>query len=200
MKTIRMTGEIYKTAAERLRQELADARGEDVVLEIDSRGGSFIAGLRMWMDLKDHKGGTTARVIHAGSAATLPMVACDEVIMTEGATVFMHLPTAAATRDIQLDIGELRDAIDNLERAAIILGGCYAQKAGGPIEKWRLIMKQNVTWSDTGAVNVGLADRVEGSPALCLSNKQGREERGMSWYQQRRGALARARSLGHPLD
>jgi len=177
MRSIKINGEIDKAAAERLRRDLDCAQGDDVVVEIDSHGGSFVAGLKMYADLKDYRGRTTARIIHAGSAATLPLCACDESVNTEKGTVFIHAPTAVAVKDIGLDIGDLRQAIGSLERTTNILAAIYAAKntMGWPmhraIDLYKTLMqrKGGTTWR--GAAG-GLIDRCE-KPATIRAASNG---------------------------
>jgi ATP-dependent protease ClpP protease subunit len=162
MRTIRIEGEIDAKAAERFRRELDAAGNDDVIVEINSPGGSFIAGLGMFSALRDHAGETVARVIHAGSAATIPMCACKEVAMAPEGSVFIHEPSALAVKDIQLDIGDLNSCVGRLEGTATIIAGLYAARAGGRLEWWRHQMAEGTTWSAKGAVACGLADGVEG--------------------------------------
>jgi len=158
MTTIKITGEIDKAAAERLRRDLAAAQGDDVVVEIDSAGGSFVAGLRMYSDLTDYKDATVARIVHAGSAATLALCGCDRAVNTARGTVFIHAPTAAAVKDIGLSIGDLREAIGSLERTTTIIAAIYTAKnsMGWPthraISVYRNIMGREggTTWGPGG--------------------------------------------------
>jgi ATP-dependent protease ClpP protease subunit len=181
METITITGEIDKAAAERLRRDLDAAHGDDVVIAIDSLGGNFIAGLKMYADLTDYKGGTVARIVHAGSAATLPLCGCDRAVNTARGTVFVHAPTAAAVKDIGLSIGDLREAIGSLERTTTIIATIYAAKnsMGWPTHKainvYRNIMRREggTTWGPGG--QPPLCDSCESDGHRPISNVHRRE-------------------------
>jgi hypothetical protein len=158
MKTIKINGEIHKAAAERLRRDLDAAHGDEVTLEIDSHGGNFIAGLKMYAELQEYPAKTVARVIHAGSAATLPLCGCTEAVNTEKGTVFVHAPTATAVKDIGLSIGDMQEAIGSLQRTTRILANIYALKdpGGFPMHRapgvWETMMqrKGGTTWGPGG--------------------------------------------------
>ena len=200
MATIRIVGELTADSLRRFRSELAAARGDDLILEIDSIGGSAIAGLSMYADLAGWPGNTTAHVRHAGSAATLPMCACQRVIVAEDSRVVTHAPKVQAVRDIGLDVGDLREAIGSLERTLNLIAGCYAEKSGSSVEVWLARLKSEIAWKGQGIVNAGLADAVEGSHALAIAASAGRSledyptPAAAEWRRMQAGLLRRARA------
>jgi hypothetical protein len=180
MRTVRINGEIDRAAAERLRRDLVDAHG-DLVVEIDSPGGSFVAALRMLADLQEYRGKTTARVIRALSAATLPLCGCTEAVNTATGSVMIHLPTAAAVADVGLSIGDMQQAIGSLKRTTSILAAIYAAKnsMGWPthravgVYKMMMAREGGTTWGPGGTPP--LCDRCE-KPATVRATANSQQE------------------------
>jgi ATP-dependent protease ClpP protease subunit len=196
---IKITGEITGDTLRDFRRRLDAARGDDLLVEIDSVGGAFGASLAMHNDLVAWPGQTTGLVHHAGSAATLPLAACREVIVSPQSTIYVHMPTAQTTRDMRLDAAELRGAATDLEAAANVIAGIYARKTGHSLSWWLGRMQPGVTWKGSGCVACGLADRLDGALTLSMLNKEEEDERErypMSYYQRRRRFLARERACG----
>jgi len=181
METIRITGEISADSARDLRRRLDAARGDDVLLEINSFGGSAIAGLKMYGELKDYKGATTAHIAHAGSAATLVVCGCDRAVGTPQATVFIHAPTAAAVKDVGLTIGELQEAVGSLRRTGAIIAAVYARKnsMGWPVHRaigvYQTMMAREggTTWGP--GRGCPLIDSYEGNGHRRIDNLASRE-------------------------
>jgi ATP-dependent protease ClpP protease subunit len=174
--TIKISGEITGETLRGFRRRLDAAKGEDLLVEIDSPGGNFIAGLGLYNEIKAWPRQTTARVIYAGSAATLPMCACDKAVLTAKGTVLIHLPTVATVKDVGLDVGDLRKLIDNLEVTTNVIGGVYTEKAGWNIEFWRNQMKRGITWGPGPCGQAGgLIDRTESDGPRRPSNGERQE-------------------------
>jgi len=176
METIRIEGEITADSARDLRRRLDAARGDDVMIEIDSHGGSFIAGLKMYADLQDYKGKTTARIIRALSAATLPLCGCSRAVNTAAGIVMVHGPTTAAVKDVGLSIGDLQDAIGSLKRTTGVLAAIYAEKnaMGWPMNRaigiYQTLMRREggTTWGPGGTPP--LCDSCESNGHRPISN------------------------------
>jgi len=180
MRTIRISGELTAASLKAFRRDLQLAAGHDLTVDIDSNGGSAICGLAMYSDLKHWPGTTTARVHHAGSAATLPMCACQRVVMGPSSTLLTHAPTLRACRDLDLDVGDLQRAVDDVRTTTSMIAGIYAEKSGGSIESWLDKLRSEIRWSGQGAVNVHLADQVEGG-ALAVAARS-IEDTGLNAY------------------
>jgi len=163
MATIKITGELTADSLRSFRSQLAAARGDDLILEIDSHGGSAIVGLSMYADLKNWPRETTAHIQYAASAASVVMCGCRRVVVTEDSVVVTHAPTVRAVRDIGLDVGDLRAAIGDLEMTTTMVAGVYSEKSGCGVEVWLARLKSETIWKGQGIINAGLADAVEGA-------------------------------------
>lgn len=136
----------------------ADTDGE-LVLEINSGGGSVFAGFEIYSLLRNAKCRTVAEVQSlAASAASTIISGCSTVRMSPVAQVMLHLPSLT-TEGNQADH---RDSIRLLNSiTGSILNG-YESKCGGKTTRDRLeTLMKNETWLTADeAVELGLADEI----------------------------------------
>src|SRR5690554_5540181 len=89
--------------------------GERVSGNISRAGGSVTDALAVYVVLRSHKGKVTARVDGvAASAATLVMLAADEIEMAKHSLLMVHNPWTAAMGDA----GEMRKVAESLDKHA----------------------------------------------------------------------------------
>lgn len=101
------------------------AVGEKVKIEINSPGGSVIAGLAMANLIKNSKAHVIGHVVGiAASMASVVACACDEVKMEEAAFLMIHNPWSEAEGDAE----ELKHAADVLERMEVAMRAFYRGK------------------------------------------------------------------------
>ena len=101
------------------------AVGEKVKIEINSPGGSVIAGLAMANMIKNSKAHVIGHVVGvAASMASVVACACDEVKMEEAAFLMIHNPWSEAEGDAE----ELKHAADVLERMEVAMRAFYRGK------------------------------------------------------------------------
>jgi len=106
---------------------------------------------------------TTALVHHAGSAATVIMLGCNEVVMASPQSeVYIHMPTAQAIRDVSLDVADLKGAARHLEASAALIAAIYAQKTGYRPSWWLNRMAKGTTYKGKNP----FSDRVKGDAAI----------------------------------
>lgn len=136
----------------------ADTDGE-LVLEINSGGGSVFAGFEIFSLLRNAKCRTVAEVQSlAASAASTIISGCCTVRMSPVAQVMLHLPSLT-TEGNQADH---RDSIRLLNSiTGSILNG-YESKCGGKTTRDKLeTLMKNETWLTADeAVELGLADEI----------------------------------------
>ena len=93
------------------------AVGEKVKIEINSPGGSVIAGLAMANMIKNSKAHVIAHVVGiAASMASVVACACDEIHMEEAAFLMIHNPWTSADGDAE-DLKHAADILENMEVA-----------------------------------------------------------------------------------
>lgn len=135
--------------------------GEDLVLEINSPGGSVFAGSEMYSILRACSIPTRAEIQSlAASAASYLCLGCDSVAISPVAQMMMHLPSTCTSGDRtehQRSIGML-----DATREAIL--NAYELKAKGKTERAELRrMMSSETWlSAQDALDHGLVDEILG--------------------------------------
>lgn len=135
--------------------------GEELVLEINSPGGSVFAGSEMYSILRACSIPTRAEIQSlAASAASYLCLGCDCVAISPVAQMMMHLPSTSTSGDRtehQRSIGML-----DATREAIL--NAYELKAKGKTERAELRrMMSSETWlSAQNALDHGLVDEILG--------------------------------------
>lgn len=147
---------------EQVRDAIAqNPAGEDLVLEINSPGGSVFAGSEMYSILRGCSIPTRAEIQSlAASAASYLCLGCDRVAISPVAQMMMHLPSTSTSGDRtehQRSIGML-----DATREAIL--NAYELKAKGKTERAELRrMMSSETWlSAQDALEHGLVDEILG--------------------------------------
>ena len=93
------------------------AVGEKVKIEINSPGGSVIAGLAMANMIKNSKAHVIAHVVGiAASMASVVACACNEIQMEEAAFLMIHNPWTSADGDAE-DLKHAADVLESMEEA-----------------------------------------------------------------------------------
>lgn len=146
-----------RTVREAIEQNPA---GEELVLEINSGGGSVMAGSEMYTVLRSAEGVHTRAEVQslAASAASYLMLGCDEVLVSPVAQVMVHLPSTRTSgdRNDHLDSVHVLDTI----RESVL--NAYELKAQGKTSRAEFERMMNAaTWMTAQeAVDCGLADGI----------------------------------------
>lgn len=149
------------------RQMAGALRGAgDVVVNINSPGGSYMEGVAMFNMLVQHPGKVTVNVIgQASSAASIIAMAGDDLNMAPAAVLFIHNVHADAYGD-RHDFAEIVDMLAKLDGA---LGGIYAARSGQTAKKIADMLDAETTLTAEEAVTLGLADKVLDAGAVKAS-------------------------------
>lgn len=143
-----------------VRQAIADnPPGEELVLEVNSYGGSVFAGAEMYTVLRSAETPTRAEIQSlAASAASYLVEGCDSVWISPVAQMMIHLP--ATTTDG--DRNEHRASIHVLDSIAESILNAYEAKSGGKRSRAELArMMNNTTWlTAQDALDAGLVDGI----------------------------------------
>lgn len=133
--------------------------GEDLILEINSGGGSVFAGFEMYSVLR---GATCRTVAHvqsiAGSAASTVMEGCTEVLLSPVAQVMIHLPSSSAEGNRNAMKQEIK-VLDSITQSIL---NAYELKSNGKVSRDRLekLMQAESWLTAQEAVDLGLADGI----------------------------------------
>lgn len=133
--------------------------GEDVILEINSGGGSVFAGFEIYSALRASARNTLAEVQSlAASAASTIMIGCRKVLLSPVAQVMIHNP-ACCTEGDDAAHRESLGILASIKES--ILNG-YELRCGTRCgrEKLRSMMDDSTWLSAQEAVDLGLADGI----------------------------------------
>lgn len=163
----------YRVFAPRdIRKAIADnPKGEDLVFEINSPGGSVLSGFEMYSVLRAARDVHTVAEVQslAASAASTMMLGCDEVLLSPVAQVMIHLPSTRTDGDVR----DHKDSIRILNGITVSILNAYELRCKGKTARDRLeAMMDKATWFPAqDALAAGLADGVlyqEGEEPLVL--------------------------------
>lgn len=129
-----------------------------VTVHINSPGGSVTDALAIYSILRKHSGRITAIVDGlCASAATIIMLAADEVVMAEHSLLMVHNPWTVASGDA----GEMRKTAETLDKAASEMTALYAERTGLKDAAITAIMEAETWYNAYEAVEAGFAHRVD---------------------------------------
>lgn len=126
-------------------------------LRINSPGGDVFAGRAIEQAVREHKSQVIAHVDgYAASAATLPAVAADKVIMSEGSFFMVHKAwtLAMGNSDDLMDVAALLEKVDGT------LMSTYAKKTGADLEQIAEWMTAETWFTADEALEAGFADEI----------------------------------------
>lgn len=133
---------------------LEEAAGDEVLLEINSTGGSVMAGYEIYKNLKDYAGKVTAHIIVACSAATFLACAADEARISDGGIFMIHNVqsyTEGDYRDMQMEA----EALKQFNEGIINI---YERKTGKDRQELQRLMDQNTYMAPDRAIEYGFVD------------------------------------------
>jgi ATP-dependent protease ClpP protease subunit len=134
--------------------------GEAKILNvhINSPGGDVFEGRAIMAALSAFKGKTIARIDSlCASAATSIALACDEVVMADGAFFMIHNASGMAWGDKQT----LRDTADVLEKVEGAIVSDYLQKTGKDEAEIRALMDAETWFTANEAMEHGFVDAID---------------------------------------
>lgn len=140
-----------------LEKAIKKAEGKNLVIWINSNGGSCPAASVIYSALMEHKrtGGTiTAKVNTAISAASVVAMAADQVLMAPTGIMMIHNPWTVAEGEVK----DMQKAIEILEQVKESIINAYQKKTKNSRAEISSMMDQE-TWMSAGrAIELGFAD------------------------------------------
>lgn len=131
---------------------------KNILVRINSNGGDVFAAHAICNSLRLHSAAITVRVDGlAASAATIIMLAADEVVMPENAMVMIHNPWTYAMGDEH----DLRKIADDLAKIKESIMALYESRTGMKQTELTELMNSTTWMTAADAVTAGFADRVE---------------------------------------
>ncbi|MGD8109376.1 head maturation protease, ClpP-related [Vibrio sp. TRT 17S01] len=163
--------DIYAIDVVKALQQIGD---KDLVMRVQSYGGSVYEGLAMYNAIKAHKGKTIGVVDGlAASIATYMLMACDEIHMPENSTFMIHNPSIGAWGEED----EIESALTQVKNAKVTVSNAYVERSGKPIEDVLSAMAQETWFTAQEAFEWGLIDKVIDPVDLtnCFNEKDASE-------------------------
>lgn len=139
--------------------------GDELILEINSGGGSVFAGFEMYSVLRSAQLRTVAEVQSlAASAASVLMLGCDVVQASPVAQIMIHLPSVRTEGDRSAHF----DSIEVLDSITESILNAYTIKCAGRTTRDDLRLRVEYgTWMTTPeAKSLGLIDSIVGEGAI----------------------------------
>jgi ATP-dependent protease ClpP protease subunit len=139
----------------------------DVALRINSPGGDVFAAVAMSQMLREYSGNVVAHVDgYAASAASIVACAADECVMAPGSMMMIHKAWTIGLGNAD----DMRSTADLLDKIDQQIAQGYAEKSGKDAAGFIEAMAAETWFTDTEAVDAGLADRVA-EPEKKAQNK-----------------------------
>ena len=152
--------------AERIRDDLAAAKGERVLVHINSEGGDIFEGAAIFSLLSQHTGGVDTQVdgVAASVASYIAMVG-KQLTMMEGSMMMIHDPWAIVAGPAV----ELRKKAEVLDQSSDNMAGVYAKRSGNSLDDVKSIMAAETWYTPVEAVDAGFASEVKSGNIAAYS-------------------------------
>lgn len=138
---------------------LAQVKGKDISVRINSGGGIADEGVAIYNSLVNHRGDVTVYVDGmAASAASIIAMAGSKVVMRTGSVMMIHDPLMIAMGNA----GDMDKAKQALDAIADSMADIYAAKTGKKPEEMRADMRGELWLTPSEAKAQGFADDEEG--------------------------------------
>ncbi len=139
--------------------DLRDIKSSKIALHINSPGGDVFDGIAIYNAIARHKAEVTVWIDGiAASAASFIAMAGDEVVMSPHSQMMIHEASGLVIGPAD----DMRKMADLLDKSSDNIAAIYAKRTEGTVPEWRARMKDESWFSDSEAVEAGLADRVDG--------------------------------------
>lgn len=148
---------IAHTSPNSFREELAEFKGKDITVWIDSWGGDVFAGAGIYNALMEHKGNVTVKVDgKAVSAASIIAMAGTEVLMSPASIMMIHNPWTRQAGEAK-DMRKAAEVLDEVKEAII---NAYEIRTGRSREELSELMDRESWMSAKTAVAEKFADGI----------------------------------------
>lgn len=140
--------------AKRIDAALRSIGKRDVVVNINSPGGSYFEGVAIYNLLRNHPAKVTVNVLGlAASAASIITMAGDEILMGDGANIMIHNAMGLAYGNKE----EMQEVVSLLSKLDDEMAEVYVARTGQSKELIKEMMSVETWLSDKKAVEEGFA-------------------------------------------
>jgi ATP-dependent protease ClpP protease subunit len=152
-----MIDDWFGVSASMVVEALLAADGRDLVVHINSPGGSVIEGLAIYNNLRAYPHDVEIRIEGGAlSAASFVALAGNRTLIEPAALMMLHDAWDVTAGNA----ADHRKAADVLDQASETMAGIYARKAGGSQADWRDVLRAEKWYQAQEAVDAGLVDAV----------------------------------------
>lgn len=145
-------------------RDISGIKASNITLRINSPGGDVFDGIAIFNAIQRHKANVTAYVDGiAASAASFIAMAADRVVMSPHAQMMIHEASGLCVGNA----ADMQQMANILDKSSDNIASIYAKKAGGSVAEWRARMQAETWLSDQEAVDLGLADAIDGAMQTC---------------------------------
>ncbi|MGW1497575.1 head maturation protease, ClpP-related [Streptomyces mirabilis] len=147
----------YGSTADDFINDLRGITAPNILLRVNSPGGSVTEGIAIANALRSHPANVTVQVDGiAASIASVIAMAGDRVRMMPNALLMVHEASGICAGDA----AEMVKMAEILDKISDSIAGAYSARAGGTEADWRQVMKEETWYRGEEAVAAGLADEV----------------------------------------
>lgn len=157
-----LSGDIgIEITAQGVRSELEKARGTDVDLFINSRGGLVFAGIELFNIIRNYSGKTTSIITGiAASMGSYVALAANSIKAHDNATFMIH----NAVSLVLGDHNDMRKRADALEGMSNILARVYVAKTGKALNSIKALMDNETFMFGNEMREAGFVDEIIDAP------------------------------------
>lgn len=153
---------MYGVSAGDFLAEMREIPG-DIELHLNSPGGDVFDGIAIYNQLKQAQKRGTVKVVVDGLAASAASFIAQaaspgHLEMAPHAQMMIHDGFAMSIGNA----ADMRELADQLDKASDNIASIYAERTGKTADYWRQMMRAETWLSDAEAVELGLADRIQG--------------------------------------
>lgn len=166
---------IESTSPKNVKKFLDEANGEDIVIEINSPGGSVFDGVEIYNELNSYKGNVTVDIVGlAASISSVIATAGNKTRISAGSMIMIHNVSSGAYGDYN----DMNHQAEILKTANKSIAHAYELKTGMSGEELLELMNKE-TWLDSKtAIELKFADellnnKTDSNKNLNLSNTIG---------------------------
>ena len=157
----------YGLTAKNIQQQLAFLGDVNRInLHLNTPGGSVADGLAIFNLFRSHPAHVAVYIDGVvASMGTVIAMAGDEIIMPENTLMMIHAPWVWAEGNAE----ELRSTADDLDKMADAMMATYTTRTGLSEDEVRQMMSRDTWLTAAEAVELGLADRMDGAIEAAAS-------------------------------
>lgn len=139
-----------------IRQQLADADGDDVIVEVNSRGGHTSAGAEIYEAIRSYPGNIEVHVVGMAASAASVVACAARSTITPAGYVLIH----RCSTDASGNANDMKQTAQQLSAIDESMMGAYRAKTGmSDTELYRLMDRETV-FSAQRAVELGFIDEI----------------------------------------